>query len=258
MACRDEHCGHASKLSAPQPHEGQRWIDVREWERGDDNRLIKTASVPTPCSHCIDPACQKAAKSGAVYIRDDGIVIIDPKKAVGQKEIVDACPIGAVYWNEELDLPQKCTMCAELLDDGFNQPRCVNACPNGAMFFGDLNDPDSEASKMIEKGRVTQLSELGGKSTNVVHLNIPTIFLAGCVYTPEDEVVEGAVVSLADRKSGNSHKTTTNCFGDWEFEWLEKGAEYDLTIEMPGHKTITRIVSLNNDSYLGEMTLEPE
>ena len=255
MACRDEHCGHASKLSAPQPHEGHKWIDVRERERGNDNRKVKTASVPTPCSHCAEPACQKAAAPGAIYIREDGIVIIDPSLSAGQKAIVDACPIGAVYWNEELGVPQKCTMCAELLDEGFAQPRCVGACPNGALSFGDLDDPASEVSKKIAGGRVTQLSEFAGKETNVFHLNIPTIFLAGSVYSEDDDAVEGATVTLTDTKSGDVRKTVTNCFGDWEFEWLEKGAEYELMFEMQGYKTVCAKTVAEDDRYFGETIL---
>ena len=255
MACRDEHCGFASTLSAPQPHMGHRWIDIRERERGDDAIRIKTASVPTPCSHCAEPACMGAAEHGAVYIRGDRIVIIDPEKASGQKAIVDACPIGAVYWNDDLNLPQKCTMCAELLDDGFTQPRCVGACPNEALFFGDLDDPESEASKKAAQSRVTQLPELTGKTTNVIHLNIPTIFLAGSVYTPDDEAAENAVVTLTNKKSGAVSTATANLFGDWEFEWLEKDAQYDLSIEMQGYTTFKASVTTDTDHYLGEITL---
>jgi len=258
MACRDEHCSYASKLSAPQPHEGHRWIDIREKERGDDNRLVKTASIPTPCSHCAKPACRDAAKNEAVYIRNDGIVIIDPERSVGQKEIVNACPIGAIYWNEELQVPQKCTMCAELLDEGFKQPRCVGACPNEAMFFGDLDDPKSEASVKIAAGRATQLPELDGVETNVIHINIPGIFLVGCVYTPDDEAAEGALIALTDKKSGTKRTAKTNFFGDWEFEWLDKGTEYELTIEMPGYKQVKASIVADADHYFGETKLEPD
>ena len=182
MACKDEHCGWDTALSKSQPEMGQYWMNIKEWERGDNPRRVKTATVPTPCSHCDNPACMAAAKDGAVYKRDDGIVIIDPEKAVGQKQIVDACPVGAVYWNEALQLPQKCTMCAELLDDpdypGF-EPRCVEACPNQALVFGDLADPESNISKLIAANKVTQLECLGDMGSSVVHLNIPGRY--GCV-----------------------------------------------------------------------------
>ena len=67
MACKDEHCGWNTTVSKAQPHMGQFWMDIREWERGDNERRIKTATVPTPCSHCDNPACMAAAKDGAVY-----------------------------------------------------------------------------------------------------------------------------------------------------------------------------------------------
>ena len=44
-----------------------------------------------------------------------------------------ACPYGAIRWNEELQLPQKCTLCAHLLDDGWTKTRCVQSCPTGAL-----------------------------------------------------------------------------------------------------------------------------
>ena len=64
-------------------------------------------------------AAEKAGKPGAVYRRKDGIVIIDHKEAKGMRWLTNACPYGAVFWNEEADLPQKCTFCAHLLDQGF-------------------------------------------------------------------------------------------------------------------------------------------
>lgn len=270
MACKDEHCGFASKLSQPQPMMGQFWIDIHEWERGDNSRHIKTATVPTPCSHCQDPACMKVAKDGAVYKRPDGIVIIDPKKAIGQKAIVDACPIGAVYWNAELEIPQKCTMCAELLDDPdylsylgdpkLKVPRCVEACPNNALIFGDLDDPESEISKLIARNRVTQLEPLQGQETNVVHLNIPTVFLAGTVNYPKEleEVCIGAAVKLTCAETGEVWQTETNYFGDWEVEWLPKGKNIDIKISYDGYKTAAYSAFTDSDHYVDMTYLEKE
>ncbi len=261
-ACKDEHCGYDTKLSASQPMMGQFWMDIREWERGDDSRHIKVATVPTPCSHCADPACMKAAKDGAVYKRDDGIVIIDPVKAKGQKAIADACPLGAIYWNEEKQLPQKCNMCAELLDDPnylsylgaeYKKPRCVEACPNGALVFGDLDNPESEVSKIIAKNRVTQLPELEGKETNVVHLNVPTVFLSGTVYYPEEmeEVCVGAKIKITCRKSGEVFEAITNDFGDWEVEWLPKKENVEIEIVKEGYAPIKLTALTDTDHYLG-------
>ena len=263
MACKDEHCGFDTKLSAKQPMMGQKWIDIREWERGDDSRRVKVASVPTLCAHCQEPACAKAAKDDAVYRRPDGIVIIDPEKSKGQKAIVDACPIGAVYWNEELEIPQKCTMCAELLDDpeylaylgdpSLRRPRCVEACPNQALIFGDLDDPESEISKLIASNRVTPLEALGGVETNVKWLNVPTVYLAGTVYLPRelDEVCVGAKVELKCKETGETWRTETNYFGDWEVEWLPKGKTIDVAITADGYEPVQYTAKTDGDHYLG-------
>jgi Fe-S-cluster-containing dehydrogenase component len=267
-ACKDEHCGFASKLSAAQPMMGQKWIDVREWERGDSSRRVKSASVPTLCAHCQDPACAKAAKNGAVYKRPDGIVIIDPEKAKGQKAIADACPIGAVYWNEEFEIPQKCTMCAELLDDPeylsylgdpkLKKPRCVEACPNHALTFGDLDDPNSEISKVIAANRATPLEALGGAETNVKWLNVPTVFLAGTVYYPAEleEVAIGAKVKLSCKETGETWETETNYFGDWEVEFLPKNKTVDVEITLKGYKTVACSAKTDTDHYVGMTYLE--
>ena len=255
MACKDEHCGFETTVSAPQPHTGQKWIRIDSKERGNDNRKIKMSNVTTPCAHCHEAPCRKAAKNGAVYARPDGIVIIDPVKAKGQRNIVDACPINAVYWNEELELPQKCTMCAHLLDEGYEMPRCVEACPNGALTFGDLDDPGSKAGKLISQERVTPLAGLEGIETNVIHLNIPTVFAAGSVYLPDDEPADGATLTLTNTKTGETRATQSNYFGDWEFEWLDKGAGYSLEIHFDGYKKETLAFTADSDKYLGETIL---
>ncbi|MDH7570104.1 MAG: hypothetical protein QHJ73_11020, partial [Armatimonadota bacterium] len=65
-----------------------------------------------------------------------------------QKQLVDACPYGVVYWNEEKQLAQKCTLCAHRLDEG-KIPRCVQVCPSGCLTFGDLDDPESAVSRLL-------------------------------------------------------------------------------------------------------------
>jgi Fe-S-cluster-containing dehydrogenase component len=264
MACKDEHCGWDTPVSKSQPELGQYWMNIVEWERGDCERRIKTATVPTPCSHCDNPACMAVATDGAVYKRPDGIVIIDPVKSKGQRQIVDACPVGAGYWNEEEQIPQKCTMCAHLLDDpdypGF-EPRCVEACPNQALVFGDLGDPDSEISKLIAANKVTQLECLGDQTSSVVHLNIPSAFLAGTVAYPKEleEVCIGAKVKITCQECGTTFETETNWAGDYEFEDLPKNKLWTVEISFPGFKTVViPDQSTEHDHYVGITYLEQE
>jgi Fe-S-cluster-containing dehydrogenase component len=133
LANQDEHVDNEFEgYSAPMPKHGSRWIDIRSNERGS-GPLMDVAYVPVMCQHCDDAPCIAAAKNGAVTKRPDGIVHIDPVKAKGQKAIADACPYGAVRWNEELKLPQHWFFDAHLLDRGWAEPRCVTVCATGAL-----------------------------------------------------------------------------------------------------------------------------
>lgn len=92
IACKDEYWENDyPPYSAAQPRHGQFWMDLIKKERGR-YPWVKVAYIPVLCMQCDNAPCVKAAKSGAVYKRPDGIVIIDPKKAVGQRQIMDACP----------------------------------------------------------------------------------------------------------------------------------------------------------------------
>ena len=157
VACRDEHCGNDHPpIAAAQPYKGHFWLRIVEKERGQYPK-VKVDYTAVPCMHCDCAPCIEKAESGAVYKRPDGIVIIDPEKAKGQKDILQSCPYRVIYWNEEIDMPQKCTLCAHLLDDGWKDPRCVEACGTGALVFGDLDDPDSEVYRLIGENQGFQL-----------------------------------------------------------------------------------------------------
>ena len=130
LACKDEHCGETFPgYTEAQPMTGQFWINLMEKERGSYPK-VKLSYTAITCMHCRNAPCIEAAKDNAVYRRDDGIVIIDPKKAVGQKQIVSACPYRVIFWNEEKNLPQKCTLCAHLLDQGYQRPQMRGNVPD--------------------------------------------------------------------------------------------------------------------------------
>ena len=96
ISCKDEYVGNEIKgYSAPQPLHGHKWINILSKERGRFP-MTDVVYVPTMCNHCDDAPCIKQG-DGAVKKRDDGIVIIDPEKAVGRKDIVDSCPYGAIW-----------------------------------------------------------------------------------------------------------------------------------------------------------------
>ena len=142
LAAMDEYVGNEwPGYSAPMPKHGHKWINILQKERGQ-LPMIDIAYVPTMCNHCDDAPCMKADKTGAIKKRKDGIVIIDPKKAKGQKQLVDACPYGHIWWNEELSLPQAWTFDAHLIDQGWVQTRGQQSCPTGAMRAIKVEDAE--------------------------------------------------------------------------------------------------------------------
>ena len=132
LACKDEHVGNRwMPYTDEQRKHGDKWINPTSYERGKAP-YTEFCFVTRTCYQCDNPACMEKFPD-EIYKREDGIVIIDPQKAKGKKEIVGACPYGQIHWNEERNLPQKCTGCAHLIDEGWERPRCVQACPLRAI-----------------------------------------------------------------------------------------------------------------------------
>src|SRR4030042_7202272 len=99
LACKDEHVDNDFlPYSAAQPKHGSHWINILTRERGQFP-TVDVANLPVPCMHCDNAPCIKKAGNDAIYKTGDGIVIIDPLKAGGKKEIVNSCHYGAISWN---------------------------------------------------------------------------------------------------------------------------------------------------------------
>jgi Fe-S-cluster-containing dehydrogenase component len=254
IACKDEYWDNDyPPYSAAQPRHGQFWIDLVKKERGACP-WVKVAYIPVLCMQCDNAPCVKAAKNRAVYKRPDGIVIIDPKKAVGQRQIVDACPYHVIFWNEEEQLPQKCTFCVQRLEEG-KIPKCVQVCPSRALIFGDLEDHESKVSKIVASGKTVALNPGRRAKPRVYYLGVPKLLIAGSVvYGDVDECAEGVSVTLTNQSTGKSTKTSTNNFGDFEFDGLGTG-KYSAKFECKGYKAKTVKVDLKTDKHLGVVKL---
>lgn len=247
IACKDEHCGNDwSPYAKPQPDIGQFWMKLNETVRGNTPQ-VKVSYVPVMCQHCEDAPCKAACPTDAIYVRDDGLVVIDPKLCSGCRNCVDACPYGVIYFNEDLNLAQKCTGCAHLLDKGWEVPRCVDACPTEALTFGE----ESDLSDKIAEGE-TLHPEFGLK-THVSYIDLPDKFIAGTVYDPEmNEVVIGATCTL--KGEGQTFTQETNHWGDFWFNGLDIGS-YTLKIEAAGKTVTVKDLSTEKDIGLGDIAL---
>lgn len=251
IACRDEFCGNEhTGYTAPQPESGHFWMRIVERERGRFPK-VKVAYIPVACMHCENAPCIAAAKNGAVYRRSDGIVIIDPGKSRNQNQIVEACPYRVIYWNEERKIPQKCNFCAHLLDAGWKEPRCVEACPTNALVFGNIDDSESEIVKLIDSGQCEVIHPEYGLKERVNYIGLPKRFVAGTVILGDkDECAEGAVVSL-----GGTKTLKTNNYGDFEFEGLPEETIYEVKVDYVGYKSQVFTIKTKVDIYLGDITL---
>lgn len=199
----------------------------------------------------------RAATGGAMYRRPDGIVIIDPDKAAGQRDIVSACPYGAVFWNEARNLPQKCTFCAHLLDDGWKEPRCVEACPVQALVFGDLNDPVSDVARLTAEKPIEALAPKPAEQPPVGYLGLPACFIAGEVVLGDntEECPEGVTVRL--HHGQQTATASTDNYGDFEFNNLKADTQYVLSIEHAGYRSRELRVHTGTDPNVGTIVMEP-
>ena len=146
--------------------------------------------LPRICMHCENPSCVEVCPTGASAKREDGIVKVDEDKCVGCKYCIVACPYGARYFNEDnggyygkelianeiigyrrhkLGVVTKCNFCLHKLDRQA-QPACVKSCLAEARVFGDLDDSESEISRLIRSRHGFNLMHELGNNPAVYYL----------------------------------------------------------------------------------------
>jgi Fe-S-cluster-containing dehydrogenase component len=252
FVCKDEHAGNDwTPYAKPQPEIGQFWVKVDERVHGTVPK-VKVSYRPHLCMHCDNAPCMSACPAGAIKKREDGLVVASPEKCTGCRNCVDACPYSAIYFNEDLNIAQKCTGCAHLLDSGWTEPRCVDACPTLALRFMDEDD----ARDLIAKAEVWKPELKDSVHPRVYYLNVPKKFIAGTVYDPvEEEVIIGAACTLTEAGSDRKYKVTTDNYGDFWFEGLPDG-RFSLEIKAGGKvKVFDSLDTAGADINLGDIPL---
>ena len=150
---------------------------------------VSRAYLPVACQHCENPACLRVCPTGATYKDEKGRVEIAYDKCIGCRTCMAACPYNArvFNWNEprrdpdfnygDKDVPvrgkgiaEKCTLCKERTDRG-DEPMCVACCPTKARTYGDLDDPNSEISKLVVARKAGVLLEEQGTRPQVRYFN---------------------------------------------------------------------------------------
>jgi Fe-S-cluster-containing dehydrogenase component len=255
VATKDEYVGNEFPgYTAPQPLHGHAWVDMESRECGQWP-MVETSFRPVMCNHCDDAPCMKAATGGAIRKRGDGIVIIDPEKAKGQQQIVSACPYGAIYWNEERQIPQAWPFDAHLLDAGWKKTKLETVCPTDV--FRSVKVTDEEMAKIAKAEQLTTLEPKSGARPRVYYKNnhrFSTIFVGGTVVTwinGDEECVEGAGVTVwrGDELVG---RASSDAFGEFKVSKIEPGAgPATLKIDVAGKPEKIVSIELCASAYIG-------
>ncbi len=180
---------------------GVQWRRVLDIEAGkypDVSRVF----VPSGCQHCSNPPCMEVCPSTATGQRPDGLVTIDYDLCIGCAYCIMACPYEARYkvdepnyafgetpteseklnmGKHEIGVVTKCTFCIDRIDSGLAKglkpgtdpeatPTCVQGCISGALRFGDIEDPESDVSKLLKENKWFQMHESEGTNPGFYYL----------------------------------------------------------------------------------------
>jgi Fe-S-cluster-containing dehydrogenase component len=123
------------------------------------------------CNHCEDAPCVAACPTGASFVGPGGTVQVDPDRCTGCKACVAACPYGARFVDPRTNTVDKCTFCVHRRDDpGGWTTACQQACPTESIHFGDLNDSDSEITRLLATRKWHTLLPQAGTKPKVFYL----------------------------------------------------------------------------------------
>jgi len=165
VGCMD--CVVACKTENDVPEAFNRdWIvqDVRG-KNPDLHMEIRTER----CNHCDNPPCVYCCPTGASHVHDlGGIVLVTHDQCIGCKACVASCPYDARFIHPD-GYADKCTFCVHRVEKGLD-PACVSVCPTHCMYFGDLDDPNSQVSKLLASRKNHSLMPEAGIEPQIFYL----------------------------------------------------------------------------------------
>lgn len=258
LANKDEYVGNEFPgYSAPHALHGPGTVRLHRQVRGEGH-LVDVAYLPTLCNHCDNAPCM-AVGGDAVRKRDDGIVIIDPVRSKGRRDIVQSCPYDAIVWNEALSIPQHWNFDAHLLDQGWQDPRCAQSCPTQAIRAVKIHDADMAV--LAREQALQTLEPVLGTQPRVYYKNLHRYthcFIGGSVLgwvDGERTCLEGALVTLHQGEV-QCQSTRTDAFGDFKFDTLapDSGA-YRIHVQHNAFGPATVVTTLGRSQILGDIEL---
>ncbi len=120
------------------------------------------------CNHCQNAPCVRCCPTGASYQTEDSVVMVERSDCTGCKACIASCPYDARFVNPK-GYVEKCTFCLHRVEDGLD-PACVSVCPTNCMYFGDLDNPNSKVSKLLNSRQNKTLIPEAGTDPKVYYL----------------------------------------------------------------------------------------
>jgi Fe-S-cluster-containing dehydrogenase component/formate-dependent nitrite reductase membrane component NrfD len=158
VACKEEHGVELGVFRT--------WVKyIEQGEFPDTRRFFSVLR----CNHCTDAPCVTACPVTALFKREDGIVDFDPRRCIGCKACLNACPYDALYIDPHSHTAAKCNFCAHRVDVGL-KPACEVVCPTDAILSGDIEDPESEISRLINTEATHVRAPEQGTGPNVLYI----------------------------------------------------------------------------------------
>ena len=147
-------------------------------------KYVETGAFPntrrhfqvTRCNHCANPPCVRICPVTAMYQRADGIVEFDHRVCIGCKACLQACPYDAIYIDPDTETAAKCHYCSHRTDLGL-EPACVIVCPTQSIIAGDLDDPQSEVSRLVAREAVSVRKPEQGTAPKLFYIDADDVTL---------------------------------------------------------------------------------
>jgi len=143
---------------------------VKYIETGEFPNTGRSFSVMR-CNHCDDAPCMTICPTSALHRAPNGVVDFDDSRCIGCKACMNACPYDAIYINPATNTAHKCNFCNHRVEVGL-EPACVVVCPTHAIVTGDLDDPDSEISRIVARDKTAVRAPEQGTNPKVFYRGV--------------------------------------------------------------------------------------
>jgi Fe-S-cluster-containing dehydrogenase component/formate-dependent nitrite reductase membrane component NrfD len=127
------------------------WVKTVEKGTFPDTRRF---FFPVLCNQCDAAPCARICPTNALFKRADGIVDLYGDSCIGCRACMVACPYDQLFIDPGTHTAEKCNFCANRVENKL-QPACVSVCPTECRIFGDLDDPESEVARIVQREAFT-------------------------------------------------------------------------------------------------------